>query len=54
MFQQLGCSKSAYSLSDQMKINSNFNDDNTIVTYDDIERFVNKMRVEWKVNYYFS
>lgn len=50
-FQALGASKSSYSLSDQMKLNPSFNDNNRIVTYHDIERFVNKMRTEWKVNY---
>ncbi|XP_014469825.1 PREDICTED: glycogen debranching enzyme isoform X4 [Dinoponera quadriceps] len=47
--QELGQSNSSYSLSDQMKLNPSFNDNNKIITYHDVERFVNKMRTEWKM-----
>ncbi|EFN70541.1 Glycogen debranching enzyme [Camponotus floridanus] len=47
--QELGNSKSSYSLKNQMKLNPVFNEDNQIITYHDIEQFVNKMRTEWKV-----
>ncbi|XP_019697923.1 glycogen debranching enzyme [Harpegnathos saltator] len=47
--QELGHSKSSYSLSDQMKLNPSFHDNNKIITYHDIERFVNMMRTEWKM-----
>lgn len=32
-----------------MKLNPVFNENNQIITYNDIERFVNKMRTEWEV-----
>lgn len=46
----MGYSKSSYSLSDQLKLNPSFNDDNKSITYDDIEKLINKMRNEWNVN----
>ncbi|KAL6433430.1 hypothetical protein ACFW04_006521 [Cataglyphis niger] len=47
--QELGHSKSSYSLKDQMKLNPIFNENDQIITYHDIERFVNKMRTEWQM-----
>lgn len=47
--QELGYSKSSYSLSDQLKLNPSFNDDNKSITYDDIEKLINKMRNEWNM-----
>ncbi|KYN10710.1 Glycogen debranching enzyme, partial [Trachymyrmex cornetzi] len=47
--QELGHSKSSYSLKDQAQLNPAFNDNNKIVTYHDIETFANKMRNEWKI-----
>jgi len=35
-----------------MKVNPIFNNNNRVITYDDVKQFVNKMRTEWKVNYY--
>jgi len=52
-FQELGNSKSSYSLKDQTKLNPVFNDNNKIITYQDIETFTNKIRTEWKVYYYY-
>ncbi|XP_011307475.1 glycogen debranching enzyme isoform X1 [Fopius arisanus] len=48
--QELGESQSAYSLSDQLKVNSSFNDSNDRpATFDDIEALTNKLRNDWKV-----
>lgn len=47
--QELGHSKSSYSLKDQTKLNPVFNENNQKITYHDIEQFVNKMRTEWKM-----
>ncbi|XP_047352700.1 glycogen debranching enzyme [Vespa velutina] len=47
--QELGLSKSSYSLSDQLKLNPLFNDGNTVITFDDIDEFINKIRNEWKM-----
>lgn len=47
--QELGKSHSAYSLSAQLKLNPNFNDNNKKLTFSDIESFTQKMRTEWKV-----
>ncbi|XP_025075084.1 glycogen debranching enzyme isoform X3 [Pogonomyrmex barbatus] len=47
--QELGHSKSSYSLKDQTKLNPVFNDNNKTITYYDIEMFINKMRTEWKM-----
>lgn len=43
-------SKSSYSLSDQLKLNPLFNDGDTVITFDDIDEFINKIRNEWKVS----
>lgn len=45
----IGGSKSAYSLSDQLKLNPTFHDTNKKTTFDDIEKFTKKMREEWNV-----
>ncbi|XP_066584134.1 glycogen debranching enzyme isoform X2 [Prorops nasuta] len=45
--QALGGSRSCYSLSDQLKLNPNFNNANKVVTFDDIEELTTKMRNEW-------
>nr|XP_012233838.1 PREDICTED: glycogen debranching enzyme isoform X2 [Linepithema humile] len=47
--QELGNSKSSYSLKNQTKLNPIFNEDDKLITYQDIENFVNKMRTEWEV-----
>ncbi|XP_011685016.1 PREDICTED: glycogen debranching enzyme isoform X2 [Wasmannia auropunctata] len=47
--QELGRSKSSYSLKDQAKLNPLFNENNEIVTHRDIETFAKKMRTEWKM-----
>ncbi|KMQ85599.1 glycogen debranching enzyme, partial [Lasius niger] len=47
--QELGLSKSSYSLKDQMQLNNVFNENNQIIIYHDIERFVDKMRTEWEI-----
>ncbi|XP_070513892.1 glycogen debranching enzyme isoform X3 [Cardiocondyla obscurior] len=47
--QELGNSKSSYSLKNQVKLNPSFNDGNKIVTYHDIETLTDKMRTEWKM-----
>ena len=50
--QELGGSKSAYSLSDQLKLNPSFNDDkDKPATFDDVECLTNKMRKEWNVSF---
>ncbi|KAJ8667077.1 hypothetical protein QAD02_008739 [Eretmocerus hayati] len=45
--QAIGGSKSAYSLSDQLKLNPSFHDPNTETTFDDVERLMKKIREEW-------
>ncbi|CAK9831681.1 Glycogen debranching enzyme [Anthophora retusa] len=47
--QELGYSKSSYSLSDQLKLNPSFDDDNKPITYDDVEGLINKIRNEWNM-----
>ena len=47
--QELGYSKSSYSLSDQLKLNPSFNDGDKLITYDDVERLINKIRNEWNM-----
>ncbi|XP_044002903.1 glycogen debranching enzyme isoform X2 [Aphidius gifuensis] len=48
--QELGGSQSAYSLCDQLKLNSSFNNDNdSSTTFNDIENLTQKMRNEWNV-----
>lgn len=37
-----------------MQLNNVFNENNQIIIYHDIERFVDKMRTEWEVNYYLQ
>ncbi|XP_032451729.1 glycogen debranching enzyme isoform X2 [Nasonia vitripennis] len=46
--QAIGDSKSAYSLSDQLKLNPSFNDaPNKETSFDDVEKLITKMREEW-------
>ncbi|XP_025994344.2 glycogen debranching enzyme isoform X2 [Solenopsis invicta] len=47
--QELGQSKSSYSLKNQAMLNPLFNDNNKIITYHDIKTLTNKMRTEWKM-----
>ncbi|XP_020285124.1 glycogen debranching enzyme isoform X1 [Pseudomyrmex gracilis] len=47
--QELGYSKSSYSLKNQMILNPTFNDNNEAISYEDVKQFVNKMRTEWKM-----
>ncbi|XP_078050064.1 glycogen debranching enzyme [Augochlora pura] len=47
--QELGFSKSSYSLSDQLKLNPSFNDEDKPATFEDIEGLTNKMRNEWNI-----
>ena len=48
--QALGGSNSAYSLSDQLKLNPTFHDSpSKETTYDDVEKLIKKMREEWNV-----
>ncbi|KAK4875160.1 hypothetical protein RN001_011582 [Aquatica leii] len=47
--QELGASKSAYSLSSQLQLNPSFNDSNRRVTFDDLQNLTDKMRNEWKI-----
>ncbi|XP_024943750.1 glycogen debranching enzyme [Cephus cinctus] len=47
--QELGASKSSYSLSDQLKLNPSFSDDDKETTFDDVEEFVTKMHNEWNM-----
>ncbi|XP_034951239.1 glycogen debranching enzyme isoform X2 [Chelonus insularis] len=48
--QELGGSQSAYSLSDQLKINSSFYDDKQQpVTFTDVEKLIKKLRQEWNM-----
>lgn len=49
LFQELGFSKSSYSLSDQLKLNNSFNDNDKTVNFDDVENLVRKMRRDWNV-----
>lgn len=46
--QELGASNSSYSLSNQLKLNPNFNDNHQI-SHEDVKEFVEKLRTEWKV-----
>ncbi|XP_028049244.1 LOW QUALITY PROTEIN: glycogen debranching enzyme [Monomorium pharaonis] len=47
--QELGHSKSSYSLKNQAKLNPIFNENDKIITHRDIETLTNKMRTEWKM-----
>ncbi|XP_033222328.1 glycogen debranching enzyme isoform X2 [Belonocnema kinseyi] len=47
--QELGASRSSYSLSDQLKLNSEFSHGEKETRFDDIETLVTKMRNEWKM-----
>ncbi|XP_023247212.1 glycogen debranching enzyme isoform X2 [Copidosoma floridanum] len=47
--QALGGSKSAYSLSDQLKLNPSFHEPSRETTFEDVEKLIKKMRQEWKV-----
>lgn len=52
--QELGDSRSAYSLQNQLKVNPNFNDNNgkggKVATFECLEKFIKKMRNEWGVS----
>ncbi|XP_049783705.1 glycogen debranching enzyme isoform X1 [Schistocerca cancellata] len=47
--QELGGSNSSYSISDQLKLNPLFSEENKTVTINDVESLITKMRDEWKV-----
>lgn len=47
--QELGGSNSAYSLSDQLKLNPKFNYDGKTADISDVEAITDKMRRDWKV-----
>ncbi|XP_050313135.1 glycogen debranching enzyme isoform X2 [Anthonomus grandis grandis] len=48
--QQLGVSKSCYSLSEQLKLNPSFSTGEAKqATFEDVEKLISKMRKEWKV-----
>src|SRR5690606_8527329 len=49
--QELGGSKSAYSLRDHHQLNSTFNVENSdhVYTFDDIAKLVEQMRIEWSM-----
>ncbi|XP_064626502.1 glycogen debranching enzyme-like isoform X2 [Lineus longissimus] len=47
--QELGYSKSAYSLKEQHKLNSSFNSDSKVYDFNDLEVLVKKMAKEWGV-----
>ena len=47
--QALGLSKSAYSLADQLSLNSSFSTPEAEATFDDVEELVESMRREWGV-----
>ncbi|XP_051162472.1 glycogen debranching enzyme [Leptopilina boulardi] len=47
--QELGGSRSSYSLSDQLKLNPSFSSGEKETTFDDVEALVKKMRTEWNV-----
>ncbi|KRT82522.1 hypothetical protein AMK59_4835 [Oryctes borbonicus] len=46
--QELGASNSSYSLKEQLKLNPIF-DDGQPITFDEVEKFLSKIRTEWKV-----
>lgn len=49
--QELGCSKSAYSLRNQLRVNPQFaNTKGGKITFDDVEVIIKKMRQEWGVS----
>lgn len=49
-FQELGISNSSYSLSEQLKFNSVFKKENgEMPKFEEIKKFINKIRKEWKV-----
>ncbi|XP_066992681.2 glycogen debranching enzyme [Anabrus simplex] len=47
--QELGGSNSAYSLSEQLKLNPSFNEGDRQMTFGDLEQLTTKMRNEWKM-----
>lgn len=50
--QELGGSRSGYSLREQLKVNPDFADDgHKIVTYDDVDKIIKKCRQEWGVSH---
>lgn len=58
--QELGSSRSAYSLKHQLKPNPDFNDISPNgkvtknITFEGIEKIIKKMRTDWGVNQYFK
>lgn len=52
--QELGASRSSYSLSDQLKLNSAFSSGDKETTFDDVEALAKKMRSEWNVSFFSS
>jgi hypothetical protein len=49
--QELGVSNSSYSLKNQQQLNPIFNDRGKKVHMSDIEKFITKLRNEWKVQH---
>jgi glycogen debranching enzyme len=49
MLQELGASNSSYSLSNQHKLNPVFNNNTKEIDISDVQKFVAKLRNEWKV-----
>ncbi|XP_012265578.2 glycogen debranching enzyme isoform X2 [Athalia rosae] len=47
--QELGASKSSYSLSNQLKLNPLFSSDDKEATFEEVEELVSKIRTEWNV-----
>ncbi|CAK1552429.1 unnamed protein product [Leptosia nina] len=49
--QELGASRSSYSIADQMKLNPRFNDPSTgrTATFADLEKLISKMHNDWKM-----
>nr|XP_022905345.1 glycogen debranching enzyme isoform X1 [Onthophagus taurus] len=47
--QELGDSNSSYSIKDQLKVNPIFNDGLQPVTFDRLEKFISKLRTDWKI-----
>ncbi|KDR16306.1 Glycogen debranching enzyme, partial [Zootermopsis nevadensis] len=47
--QELGGSNSSYSLSNQQKLNPVFNNNNKEIDISDVEKFIAKLRNEWKI-----
>lgn len=47
--QELGGSNSAYSLHDQLKLNSSFNDNGQKYEFDDLKKIIQKLHMKWKL-----